>query len=177
MGMAPRDEAPSVARRNDVFLRFAHGILNHTDNLIADALSKLPDVKATRELMQNEAQWRALSDTEREQRETALQDNERTVTGSLQLANETVTFISLMTAEVQGPLLTDELRDRVGSILASVISRLAGPRGVELKVLAPYPVRVTPFVFDSAAHAFLWLTHRWRTPNPTISGRARCCAT
>jgi len=120
-----------------LFLRFCHGLMNHTASLVTDALSKLPDIRAAEQLMADAAQWGALPQAEQEHRRTTLEESQRTVAGSLQLANETVAMTAALTEEIQEPFLAPELAGRVAAMLTSVLYRLAGPRGVDLKVSDP----------------------------------------
>lgn len=108
--------------------------MNHTASLVTDALAKLPDIRAAEQLMADAAQWNALPAAEREHRSSTLEESQRTVAGSLQLANETVAMTAALTEEIQEPFLAPELAGRVAAMLTSVLYRLAGPRGVELKV-------------------------------------------
>ncbi|RHZ05342.1 hypothetical protein DYB31_015565, partial [Aphanomyces astaci] len=79
-------------------------------------------------------QWLSLDEAVREQKQSLLAEKERTVTSSLQLANETIHMMSYLTSEIQAPFLTAELEDRLVGMLNSVLVKLAGPRGLDLKV-------------------------------------------
>jgi ubiquitin conjugation factor E4 B len=117
------------------FVKFAHGLMNHINGLVTDALISLPEIKTLQEEMQDVARWMALDETIREQKQSLLAEKERTVTSSLQLANETIHMMSYLTSEIQAPFVElPELEDRLVSMLNSVLVKLAGPRGLELKV-------------------------------------------
>lgn len=129
------------------FVKFAHGLMNHINSLVTDALIALPEIKLLQEEMQNVTQWMALDESVREQKQSLLSDKERTVTSSLQLANETIHMMSYLTSEIQEPFVKmPELEDRLVSMLNSVIVKLAGPRGVELKVNNPEQYKFRPKV-------------------------------
>ncbi|TDH68810.1 hypothetical protein CCR75_001400 [Bremia lactucae] len=129
------------------FVKFAHGLMNHINSLVTDALIALYEIKALQEEMQNIAQWVALEESVREQKQSLLSDKERTVTSSLQLANETIHMMSYLTSEIQEPFVKmPELEDRLVSMLNSVIVKLTGPRGVELKVKNPEQYKFRPKV-------------------------------
>ncbi|CAH0488009.1 unnamed protein product [Peronospora farinosa] len=136
-----------IAKDNENFVKFAHGLMNHINSLVTDALVALPEIKMLQEEMQDVARWMALDETVREQKESLLSDKERTVTSSLQLANETIHMMSYLTSEIQEPFVKmPELEDRLVSMLNSVIVKLAGPRGLELKVNNPEQYKFRPKV-------------------------------
>lgn len=127
------------------FVKFAHGLMNHINGLVTDALISLPEIKLLQEEMQDVARWMALEESVREQKKSLLADKERTVTSSLQLANETIHMMSYLTSEIQEPFVKmPELEDRLVSMLNSVLVKLAGPRGLELKVNNPEQYKFRP---------------------------------
>ncbi|RHY72031.1 hypothetical protein DYB30_002782 [Aphanomyces astaci] len=91
-------------------------------------------------------QWLSLDEAVREQKQSLLAEKERTVTSSLQLANETIHMMSYLTSEIQAPFLTAELEDRLVGMLNSVLVKLAGPRGLDLKVTNPEVYKFRPKV-------------------------------
>lgn len=134
-----------ISADEDKFVKFAHGLMNHINSLVTDALIALPEIKQLQEEMQDEARWMALDETVREQKQNLLADKERTVTSSLQLANETIHMMSYLTTEIQEPFLRKpELEERLVSMLNCVLVKLAGPRGLELKVNNPEQYRFRP---------------------------------
>ncbi|GLE08765.1 hypothetical protein PINS_up020180 [Pythium insidiosum] len=133
----------STDREN--FVKFAHGLMNHINSLVTDALIGLPEIKTLQEEMQDVARWMALDESVREQKQSLLSEKERTVTSSLQLANETIHMMSYLTSEIQEPFVKmPELEERLVSMLSSVLVKLAGPRGVELKVNNPEQYKFRP---------------------------------
>ncbi|ETK74132.1 hypothetical protein F441_19407 [Phytophthora nicotianae CJ01A1] len=136
-----------ISEDRENFVKFAHGLMNHINSLVTDALIALPEIKVLQEEMQDVARWMALDEAVREQKQSLLSDKERTVTSSLQLANETIHMMSYLTSEIQEPFVKmPELEDRLVSMLNSVIVKLAGPRGVELKVNNPEQYKFRPKV-------------------------------
>uniref|UniRef100_A0AAV1URR4 RING-type E3 ubiquitin transferase n=1 Tax=Peronospora matthiolae TaxID=2874970 RepID=A0AAV1URR4_9STRA len=136
-----------IAKDKDNFMKFAHGLMNHINSLVTDALVALPEIKMLQEEMNDTTRWMSLDETVREQKQSLLSDKERTVTSSLQLANETIHMMSYLTSEIQEPFVEmPELEDRLVSMLNSVIVKLAGPRGVELKVNNPEQYKFRPKV-------------------------------
>ncbi|KAF4033007.1 U-box domain [Phytophthora infestans] len=136
-----------ISEDRENFVKFAHGLMNHINSLVTDALIALPEIKVLQEEMQDVARWMALDESVREQKQSLLSDKERTVTSSLQLANETIHMMSYLTSEIQEPFVKmPELEDRLVSMLNSVIVKLTGPRGVELKVNNPEQYKFRPKV-------------------------------
>lgn len=134
-----------IAEDRTSFVKFAHGLMNHINGLVTDALISLPEIKLLQEEKQDVARWLALEESVREQKESLLADKERTVTSSLQLANETIHMMSYLTSEIQEPFVKmPELEDRLVSMLNSVLVKLAGPRGLELKVTNPEQYKFRP---------------------------------
>ncbi|DAZ93776.1 TPA: hypothetical protein N0F65_008043 [Lagenidium giganteum] len=133
-----------ISEDKEKFVKFAHGLMNHINSLVTDALTSLPEVKSLQEEMQDVARWMTLDETVREQKQSLLAEKERTVTSSLQLANETVHMMSYLTSEIQEPFVMPELEERMVSMLNSVLVKLAGPRGVDLKVSNPEQYRFRP---------------------------------
>uniref|UniRef100_K3WTU5 RING-type E3 ubiquitin transferase n=1 Tax=Globisporangium ultimum (strain ATCC 200006 / CBS 805.95 / DAOM BR144) TaxID=431595 RepID=K3WTU5_GLOUD len=134
-----------IAEDKEGFVKFAHGLMNHINGLVTDALISLPEIKLLQEEMQDVARWMALEESVREQKQSLLADKERTVTSSLQLANETIHMMSYLTSEIQEPFVKmPELEERLVSMLNSVLVKLAGPRGLELKVNNPEQYKFRP---------------------------------
>lgn len=67
--MPSRIGARSTFRRisQDVnkFVRFANGLMNESNSLVASVMEKLPEVRTVQLQMRDPAQWGALSETER----------------------------------------------------------------------------------------------------------------
>ncbi|TMW65085.1 hypothetical protein Poli38472_009252 [Pythium oligandrum] len=134
-----------ISGEKENFVKFAHGLMNHINGLVTDALISLPEIKILQEEMQDVARWMALDESVREQKQSLLAEKERTVTSSLQLANETIHMMSYLTSEIQEPFIKmPELEERLVSMLNSVLVKLAGPRGVELKVNNPEQYKFRP---------------------------------
>ena len=72
------------------FVSFANSIINHVNSLVSDSLDKLPDIKNLAEEMRTTV----LSEEQRSNMTERLQEMEHVVTGSFQLANETVQLLS-----------------------------------------------------------------------------------
>ena len=118
------------------FVSFANSIINHVNSLVSDSLDKLPDIKTLTEEMRTTV----LSEEQRANMTERLQEMEHVVTGSFQLANETVQLLSQISGSdevVQRMFLLPELVQRLSDMLISVLQKLAGPKALELKVDNP----------------------------------------
>ncbi|OQR99062.1 ubiquitin conjugation factor E4 [Achlya hypogyna] len=132
-----------ISQSENAFVKFAHGLMNHINSLLTDALTGLPEIKLLQARNPTRRQW--LTDGS-EQKQSLLAEKERTVTSSLQLANETIHMMSYLTSEIQAPFLAPALEDRLVSMLNSVLVKLAGPKGLELKVANPETYKFRPKV-------------------------------
>ncbi|KDO32860.1 hypothetical protein SPRG_02553 [Saprolegnia parasitica CBS 223.65] len=135
----------SISKNEPAFVKFAHGLMNHINSLLTDALTNLPEIKALQEEAQSPL-WGTYDQATQEQKQSLLAEKERTVTSSLQLANETIHMMSYLTSEIQAPFLSVALEERLVSMLNSVLVKLAGPRGLELKVANPETYKFRPKV-------------------------------
>lgn len=135
-----------ISQDLESFVRFANGLMNHINGLVTDALTSLPEIKLLTEEMNTPGIWNLLDAPTQDQKRSLLAEKERTVTSSLQLANETIHMLSYLTSEIQEPFLVPELVDRLASMLNNVLLKLLGPRGVELKVTNPEQYHFRPRV-------------------------------
>ena len=88
---------------------------------------------------QDLAAWAALPDTQREEILSRHRDNERHVTSSLLLMNETIHMVMYLTSDetIRRPFLAPTLCGRLANMLLSIISKLVGTKGLEIKVENP----------------------------------------
>lgn len=127
---------------------FANGVVNHTSDLVTTALSKLPEIRTAQHEMRDVATWSSLSQEQRDDRTGALHENERTVTGSLQLANETMSMLCYLTsnATIATCFAKSSLCGSLAAMLLDLLRKLAGRRGIELKVDTPEKYHFRPKV-------------------------------
>lgn len=118
------------------FIRFANGLMNETNALVSSTLEKLSDIRKTQLLMANAAEWAALGDEGREQVTSRLQQSENEVRGSAGLCLETVNMLNYLTSDemIRLPFLLDEILPRFTSMLLSVLNKIVGSKGLEIKV-------------------------------------------
>eukprot|EP00940_MAST-03C_sp_MAST-3C-sp2_P002016 g2016.t1 len=119
---------------------FANGLMNHTTDLFTTALDKLPQIRAAQIKIRAGVSLDAEDESERDGDGGGLrahQENERLVTGSLQLANETLSLLCLMTSN--DAIAKEFTRSRLlcgalAAMLLELLRQLTGPKCVELKV-------------------------------------------
>lgn len=121
------------------FIKFANGIINETNQLIATIMQKLPEIREAQEKIKNIEEWGRLSEEEKEQISSRLDDNERDVKSSLPLCNKTLQMFGYLNTdkEIRSLFLLDELNSRLVAMLLHVLAKLIGSKGLELKVDNP----------------------------------------
>jgi len=120
------------------FVNFANGILNQTNDGIANSLQHLRDIRKTQMEMVSE-EWSKLPEEERQQKESTLRNNEQLVRHYMALANEVISFMaSLSKDDIFAQAFTvPALLPRLAGMLSSVLVNLAGKGGIDLKVNEP----------------------------------------
>jgi ubiquitin conjugation factor E4 B len=118
------------------FIRFANGLLNETNSLVSTVLDKLHDIRTTQLQMQNAQEWAALAEDQRQQITERHQINESTVRGTANLCMETLNMLNYLTTDeyIRAPFLLDEILPRFTAVLLNVVSKLSGPKSLEIKV-------------------------------------------
>jgi ubiquitin conjugation factor E4 B len=138
------------------FVKFANGLLNHINSLVVDSLALLPDIKRAHEERKDAAAWSAKTEDERGAADEMLKENESQCASWMQLANETIHMLRYLTEEIREPFLQPALIDRLASMLNSVLVKLAGSKGVDLKVDNPERYNFHPKVLlEEIMHTFL----------------------
>lgn len=125
-----------IAENKDSFIKFANGLMNEVNSLMADVMEKLPEIRRAQQQMQDPQQWGALTDEEREQINERLRENERNVSGALPLCNKTMQMLGFLCTDnaIRALFLLEEMCPRLVNMLLHVLTKLTGSKGVELKV-------------------------------------------
>lgn len=128
-----------ITQNRESFVKFANGIINETNTLIATVMQKLPEIREAQERMKNTAEWGQLSEDEQAQVSSRLEDNEREVKYALPLCNKTMQMFGYLNTDpdIRALFLTEELCDRLVTMLLHVLTKLVGSRGLDLKVDNP----------------------------------------
>ena len=136
----------SITENKDSFIKFANGIMNETNTLIATVMQKLPEIRVAQEQMKNPQEWSQLSEEQQGQVSSRLDDNEREVKHALPLANRTLQMFSYLNSDpdIRKLFLLPELCSRLVGMLQHVLVKLVGSRGLELKVDDPEQYEFRP---------------------------------
>lgn len=132
-----RDAFVSLVEDKQGFEVFANGVINHTSDLLTTALMKLPDIRTAQ--LRLSASSESISDQERQDVSREYHENERIVTGSLQLANETLSMLAYLTSEakIASHFANSALCNGLAAMLLDLLRKLAGPKVSDLKVEDP----------------------------------------
>jgi ubiquitin conjugation factor E4 B len=128
-----------ITQNKESFIKFANGIINETNTLIATVMQKLPEIKDAQEKMKNVPEWGRLSEDEQSQVSSRLDDNEREVKHALPLCNKTLQMFGYLNTDtdIRGLFLLEELCPRLVTMLLHVLTKLTGSKGLDLKVDNP----------------------------------------
>lgn len=128
-----------ITQNKESFVKFANGIINETNTLIATVMQKLPEIREAQQKMKNASDWSALSEDEQSQISSRLEDNEREVKHALPLCNKTLHMFGYLNtdADIRSLFLLEELCSRLVTMLIHVLTKLVGSKGLDLKVDNP----------------------------------------
>jgi ubiquitin conjugation factor E4 B len=128
-----------ITQNKTSFIKFANGIMNETNTLIATVMQKLPEIREAQEKIKNTAEWNRLSEDEKSQISSRLEDNERDVKSSLPLCNKTLQMFGYLNTDtdIRNLFLLPELCSRLVTMLLHVLTKLVGSKGLDLKVDNP----------------------------------------
>jgi ubiquitin conjugation factor E4 B len=128
------------------FIKFANGIMNETNTLIATVMQKLPEIREAQIKMKNHQEWGQLTEEQQKQITDRLEDNEREVQHALPLCNKTLKMFGYLNTdgEIRSLFLLDELCPRLVQMLLHVLTKLVGSKGLELKVDNPEELDFKP---------------------------------
>jgi ubiquitin conjugation factor E4 B len=129
----------AITQNKVSFIKFANGIINETNTLIATVMQKLPEIRTSQEQMKNVQEWSQLSEDQQNQISSRLEESEREVKHALPLCNKTLQMFGYLNTDVdiRSLFLLDELCPRLVSMLLHVLAKLVGSKGLELKVDNP----------------------------------------
>jgi ubiquitin conjugation factor E4 B len=126
-----------ISREDADFVRFINMVINDTIFLLDEALDTLKAIHDTQSAMADSDQWSRQPQELQESRLHQLSEDERQCQSYLTLSTEVMTFLHLLTQEVQEPFLRPEMMPRVASMLTFNLKQLTGPRYRDLKVKDP----------------------------------------
>jgi len=128
-----------ITQNKDSFIKFANGIMNETNSLIASVMEKLPIIRRVQEQMSNSEEWACLSEDQRGTITSRHQENENEVKRALPLCNKTLQMLGFLNTDsnIRDLFLLEEMCPRLVNMLLHVLTKLVGTRGMELKVHNP----------------------------------------
>ncbi|VDP13788.1 unnamed protein product [Soboliphyme baturini] len=119
------------------FLRFVNMLINDATFLLDESLEGLKRIRETEEIINNPARWRKLTTEEQRDLRSHLQQDERVVRASFQLASVTVDMFSYMTDVIKEPFLCPQLGNRLAAMLNYNMAQLCGSEFKHLRVRNP----------------------------------------
>lgn len=122
------------ASTGDKFVHFISMALNDANWLLDDGLRALTEIKKTQTEMKDQDAWSALSEQEREEKETELSRNEGKARSFLNCADGIVGMLHYLSTEIVEPFMRGELVSRIANMLNYFLEQLVGPKCSELAV-------------------------------------------
>jgi ubiquitin conjugation factor E4 B len=125
-----------ITQNKDSFIKFANGIMNEMNSLIASVMEKLPEIRRVQVQMRNPTEWNAMPEEERETISSRHEENEQEVKQALPLCNKTLKMLGFLStdSDIRNLFLLEEMCPRLVNMLFHVMVKLVGARGMELKV-------------------------------------------
>ena len=135
-----------ITQNKESFIKFANGMMNETNTLIATVMQKLPEIREAQEQMRNTEEWGRLSEDQQNQISSRLEDSEREVRHALPLCNKTLQMFGYLNtdSDIRSLFLLDELCSRLVTMLLHVLTKLVGSKGLDLKVDNPEQYEFRP---------------------------------
>lgn len=126
----------SITQNKESFIKFANGIINETNTLIATVMQKLPEIRMAQEQQANPTDWASLTEEQQNDVTSRLEDNEREVKHALPLCNKTLQMFGYLNTDkdIRSLFLLGELCPRLVNMLIHVLGKLVGSKGLELRV-------------------------------------------
>jgi ubiquitin conjugation factor E4 B len=126
----------SITANRESFIKFANGIMNETNSLIANIMEKLPEIRQAQLQIADKRQWESLSDEQREQISNRLEENESEMKRALPLCNKTLQMLGYLNTDpdIRKLFMLQEMCTRLVNMLLHVLTKLVGSKGLELKV-------------------------------------------
>uniref|UniRef100_A0A6U2CMW7 RING-type E3 ubiquitin transferase n=1 Tax=Hemiselmis andersenii TaxID=464988 RepID=A0A6U2CMW7_HEMAN len=127
----------------DKFIRFVNMMLNDITLHLDEALERIPKIRKL-ELERQSPEWNAKTDEEKAEAEKSLKDLEANVHHYLKSSSQSLKIMRLLSEKTVAPFLSDDLINRMGVFINSVIGKIAGKKTMELKVSNPEKIGFKP---------------------------------
>ena len=172
-----------ITQNKKSFIKFANGIMNETNTLIATVMQKLPEIREAQEKMSRTTEWGQLSEDEQNVITGRLEESEREVKHALPLCNKTLQMFGYLNTDrdIRVLFLLEELCPRLVAMLLHVLTKLVGSKGLDLKVRNDPRWAFSPSFLEirtlSYLSVFCRLRNRSTTQNSTTSAPRKCFGT
>jgi ubiquitin conjugation factor E4 B len=146
-----------ITQNKDSFVKFANGIMNEMNSLIASVMEKLPEIRRVQVQMSNPTEWGAIPEEQRETISSRHEENEQEVKRALPLCNKTLKMLGFLStdSDIRSLFLLEEMCPRLVNMLLHVMVKLVGTRGLELKVCSHIFCPFLISTFFVISHKFL----------------------
>lgn len=126
----------STDTQRNYFVRFANGLINETNALIASTLELLTAIRAAQLKQQNPVEMQAMNEEQRNDFQEMLMKNEQECKFKAGLCAQTLNMLTYLTSDdvIRGPFMSGEIFGRFVSMLLSLLVRLVGSKSVDIKV-------------------------------------------
>jgi ubiquitin conjugation factor E4 B len=138
-----REEIEVVSRTSPKFVLFVNAILNDCTSLFTESLNSLPVIRGI-ELEMKSAEWDALPAQDREEKQKALDLEKGQVRWKMDLGNLIISILKLLSSGIVEPFCRPELVNRVADMLNDFLTKLVGPKCLEMKVENPVELNFNP---------------------------------
>lgn len=118
------------------FIRFANGLMNETNALVASTIELLTNIRASQLKMANPDEMAAMTDEEKNDFMDLHKQYEQECRFKAALCAQTLHMLTYLSSDevIRQPFLTQEILPRFVSMLLNVLNRLVGSKSLELKV-------------------------------------------
>ncbi len=120
--------------KKQTFITFINRMMNDVTFLLDDALSKLQELHEKQVLMDNPAEWGALTPEQQQEATSHAHGVEEQIGWMLQYGHQFLDMLIRFTAETKDAFMEPEIVDRLAAMLDFNLDVLVGPRCQELKV-------------------------------------------
>ena len=133
---APENNSNIAAPQEQYFIRFANGLMNETNSLVASTLELLASIKNAQVKMANYAEMNAMNEETKKEFMELYEQNERDCRHKAVLCAQTLNMLTYLTSDevIKKPFLQQEILPRFVSMLLNILNRLVGTKSLELKV-------------------------------------------
>lgn len=123
----------NFASNMDEFIKFANRLMNDVTFMLDELLTKLAEIKKLQQEMANTEEWEALTQEQREDKQSKLRSAEAIVEPWIIYSREFLALLIEFTNSTKAPFVSPEIVGRLSAMLNYVLEQLAGDRCSDLK--------------------------------------------